>query len=117
MGLSHETGQVTHHIAPDIDAERDKIVADLQRAGQVASLGREQGIWPRTQGYNGGGDPYRTDGMMAVVVLSSTSQPVKAADVPGEELTMREGRDMNLMCRLPVASRSERNESRHAGRH
>jgi hypothetical protein len=23
VGLSHDTGQVTHHIAPDIDAERD----------------------------------------------------------------------------------------------
>ncbi|HSB59173.1 MAG TPA: LssY C-terminal domain-containing protein, partial [Methyloceanibacter sp.] len=25
VGLSHTTGQVTHHIAPDIDAERDRL--------------------------------------------------------------------------------------------
>ena len=27
-GISHLTGQITHHIAPDIDAERDRLMAD-----------------------------------------------------------------------------------------
>ena len=31
--LSRTTGQITHHISPDVDAERDLIVADLTRAG------------------------------------------------------------------------------------
>jgi hypothetical protein len=29
VGLSHYTGQITHHIAADIDAERDALLADL----------------------------------------------------------------------------------------
>ena len=32
VGLSHDTGQVTHHIAPDIDAERDGLMRDLRAA-------------------------------------------------------------------------------------
>ncbi|HLW91343.1 MAG TPA: LssY C-terminal domain-containing protein, partial [Roseiarcus sp.] len=35
VGVSHYTGQITHHIAPDIDAERDLISADLAAAGKV----------------------------------------------------------------------------------
>src|SRR5258707_6082529 len=34
VGLSHDTGQVTHHIAPDIDAERDLLMRDLREAGK-----------------------------------------------------------------------------------
>ena len=29
-GVSHLTGQITHHIAPDIDAERDALIADIE---------------------------------------------------------------------------------------
>ncbi len=35
VGLSYTTGQVTHHIGPDVDAERDRIIAELQKAGAV----------------------------------------------------------------------------------
>ncbi len=38
VGLSHTTGQVTHHIAPDVDAERDRLVGELQQAGMVQSV-------------------------------------------------------------------------------
>src|SRR2546427_628383 len=38
VGLSHRTGQVTHHIAPDVDTERDGLVADLVRAGQLGKI-------------------------------------------------------------------------------
>jgi hypothetical protein len=37
-GLSRDTGQITHHIAPDIDAERDRLIADLQSAGQLSGM-------------------------------------------------------------------------------
>ena len=30
VGLSHDDGRVTHHIAPDIDAERDLLTGDLE---------------------------------------------------------------------------------------
>ena len=32
-GISHLTGEITHHIAPDIDAERDYLMASLARPG------------------------------------------------------------------------------------
>ena len=32
VGLSRYTRQVTHHIAPDVDAERDTLLADLAAA-------------------------------------------------------------------------------------
>jgi len=38
VGLSHTTGQITHHIAPDIDAERDTLVRDLEATGRLTAL-------------------------------------------------------------------------------
>jgi hypothetical protein len=64
VGLSHETGEITHHIAPDLDAERDKLMADLGRVGWVAERWRVEGIGPTEDGRNGGGDRYFTDGMI-----------------------------------------------------
>jgi hypothetical protein len=32
LGVSHCTGQITHHVAPDIDAERDLLSNDLAAA-------------------------------------------------------------------------------------
>jgi hypothetical protein len=69
VGVSHFTGEITHHIAPDIDAERDLIVADLAAAGHVASTTRIVGVGRRRNGVNGGGDRYFTDGMMLSAVL------------------------------------------------
>jgi hypothetical protein len=62
VGFSHYTGQVTHHIGPDIDAERDLLMQDLKKAGMVEALFQISGIGPTLFGRNGGGDPYYTDG-------------------------------------------------------
>lgn len=62
VGLSHDTGQVTHHIAPDIDAERDLLMRDLRDAGMVQTLFQISGTGPTMFGRNGEGDPYHTDG-------------------------------------------------------
>jgi hypothetical protein len=35
VGLNHLTGQFTHHIDPDIDRERDALIADLTATGQL----------------------------------------------------------------------------------
>jgi hypothetical protein len=70
VGLSHTTGQITHHIAPDIDAERDRLMDDLVRAGQLATLFAVTGIGPTLNGRNGGGDRYFTDGELDVGVLA-----------------------------------------------
>lgn len=69
VGLSTDTGQVTHDIAPDIDAERDGLAADLTRAGMVATVYAVSGVGPTLTGRNGEGDRYRTDGEVRVLVL------------------------------------------------
>jgi len=62
VGVSHYTGQITHHIAPDIDAERDELAADLAAAGKVQDIYETSGIGPTLNGHNAGGDRYFTDG-------------------------------------------------------
>ena len=69
VGLSHTTGQVTHHIAPDIDAERDRLVAELREAGVARSVEWKDGFHAEREGKNGGGDPWHTDGRLAIVTL------------------------------------------------
>ncbi|OAI41363.1 hypothetical protein AYO41_01550 [Verrucomicrobia bacterium SCGC AG-212-E04] len=71
--LSRTTGQVTHHIGPDIDKERDFLIANLQQAGCVKELRWIDDFHSQHSGTNGGGDPWRTDGRMAVVVLKDAA--------------------------------------------
>jgi len=72
VGLSHTTGQVTHHIGPDLDAERDRLIAGLQQAGVTEKVFWLDGF-QKLQGKNGGGDPWRTDGRLKVASLALTS--------------------------------------------
>jgi hypothetical protein len=69
VGLSHTTGQITHHTAPDIDAERDKLFADLQRTGELSEEYFINNFHHIRQGRNGGGDPWFTDGRLEVGVI------------------------------------------------
>ncbi|MCA0010533.1 LssY C-terminal domain-containing protein [Mesorhizobium sp. B292B1B] len=69
VGLSHDTGAITHHIGPDIDAERDFLIRDLTTAGMLVSTSDLEGIGATTHGRNGGGDPYFTDGKAVLGVL------------------------------------------------
>lgn len=69
VGLSHTTGQITHHIGPDVDAERDLIMTGLENAGWVQEESYEEGFHQNREGRNGGGDPWQTDGRLGVVVL------------------------------------------------
>ena len=71
VGFSHYTGQVTHHIGPDIDAERDLLMRDLTEAGMLDARFKISGIGPTLFGRNGGGDPYFTDGDIAFAELVS----------------------------------------------
>ena len=73
VGFSHTTGQVTHHIAPEIDAERDKVAADLGAAPGV-ELSWIDDFQPQKSGRNGGGDPYVTDGRLAVLTAPPATQ-------------------------------------------
>lgn len=67
--LSRFTGQVTHHIGADVDAERDFVIDDLTRAHAVEKVYQMTGSGPTFYGRNGGGDPYFTDGEVKVAVL------------------------------------------------
>lgn len=69
VGLSHTTGQVTHHIGPDVDAERDLIMTGLQNAGWTKREFYINDSHPQTEGRNGGGDLWRTDGRLGAVIL------------------------------------------------
>jgi hypothetical protein len=73
VGLSHTTGQITHHIGADIDAERDTLVRDLDAAGWLVERFFVTGVGPTFDGRNGGGDRYYTDGELAVGVLASAA--------------------------------------------
>jgi len=70
VGLSHRTGQVTHHIAADVDAERDQLFADMQQSGQLAVEYRTVGLGLTRQGRNGGGDLFHTDGDIRIGVIA-----------------------------------------------
>ncbi|MBV8620118.1 MAG: LssY C-terminal domain-containing protein [Curvibacter sp.] len=66
VGVSHLTGQVTHHIDGDVDKERDKLAADLARQPTLAQEWLS-GFQLEMRGRNGGGDPYFTDGRLCVI--------------------------------------------------
>ncbi len=70
VGFSHLTGQLTHHIAPDIDAERHGLIVDLSHAGWLTRVYQVTGVGATIAGRNGGGDHYDTDGELTIGVLA-----------------------------------------------
>jgi len=71
VGINRETGQVTHHTAPNIDAERDLLFADLQSTGDLEEVYYEDDFHKVRAGKNGGGDPWTTDGRLEVGIIAS----------------------------------------------
>jgi hypothetical protein len=69
VGVSHYTGAVTHHIAPDVDADRDLLATDLEAAEMVDAKYQVTGVGLTLTGRNGGGDPYYTDGEVWILRL------------------------------------------------
>lgn len=69
VGLSRDDMRVTHHIAPDIDSERDLFTADLKTARVVDTIYEVTGTGPTINGRNGEGDRYYTDGEVKLSVL------------------------------------------------
>ncbi len=70
VGLSHTTGQITHHIAADVDTERDYLFRDLKATGDLASQHVLDNFHKTREGRNGGGDPWHTDGRLVVGVIA-----------------------------------------------
>ncbi len=72
-GVSHLTGEITHHIGADVDAERDALMAALGAQGRTGPPWSKAGCGATREGRNAGGDAYATDGMMSVGVLRTTA--------------------------------------------
>lgn len=71
VGLSHTTGQITHHIDGDIDAERDRLFNQLIATGMLIDTKYRDDFHKQRSGYNGGGDPWHTDGKLALGQISN----------------------------------------------
>jgi len=69
VGLSHDDGRITHHIAADIDADRELLTAGLRKAKVTEKIYEVTGIGPTINGRNGEGDAYHTDGEVKISVL------------------------------------------------
>jgi len=78
VGVSHFTGAITHHIDADIDAERDGLVSDLEKAGMATAKYQVTGVGPTLAGRNGGGDLYYTDGEVWILRLVEDCRKEKA---------------------------------------
>ena len=80
--LSRDTGQVTHRIAPDVDAERNRLIEGLDNARMVTGIYQMNGIGPTLNGRNGEGDPYHTDGEIWVArLVVAGSEAAKPAEI------------------------------------
>ena len=73
VGLSHTTGQITHHIDGDIDAERDHLLESLRRANKIMNLEKVNQFHKIDHGVNGGGDAWHTDGDLWAATLKSAT--------------------------------------------
>lgn len=73
--LSRTTAEVTHRISPDVDAERDLLLAELAAANRLLGIRWIDGFHRELQGRNGGGDPWHTDGRLSVATLVRTTAP------------------------------------------
>jgi hypothetical protein len=68
--ISRTTGGVTHKISADVDKERNKLVLDAHRSGVLGTCYWIDSFHGEKRGKNGGGDPYYTDGRLAVGIIS-----------------------------------------------
>jgi hypothetical protein len=75
VGFSHTTGQITHHIDGDVDAERDHLFANLKSTGDLSDTYEIPDFHRVKQGRNGGGDAWKTDGALMVGVIEIRVAP------------------------------------------
>jgi hypothetical protein len=71
VGFSHTTGKITHHIAADVDVERDRLIEDLTQTGRLAESYFINDFHQVRQGNNGGGDLWTTDGRLRIGIIMS----------------------------------------------
>jgi hypothetical protein len=102
VGLSRDDGRVTHHIAPDIDADRDLLTADLRDARVTEKIYEVTGIGPTVDGRNGEGDKYYTDGEAKISVLAEgcDRQAAPAAELANPPLVTIKNAVWNVIAEL-----------------
>lgn len=83
VGLSHTTGQITHHISGDVDAERDRLMNGLRQASVLSDCYWVDDFHKTRSGRNGGGDAWHTDGRLEVGVIAGDDPPER--ERPAEE--------------------------------
>jgi hypothetical protein len=69
VGFSHTTGQITHHIAADVDVERDHVIETLKSTGRVMVESIDD-FHEVHEGFNGGGDRWQTDGKLLIATVT-----------------------------------------------
>ena len=72
VGFSRTTGQITHVTASNVDAERDFLFKCLEATDDLAEHYVVTGFHKHLEGFNGGGDPWRTDGDLYVGVIAES---------------------------------------------
>jgi hypothetical protein len=78
VGLSHTTGEITHHIDGNVDVERDHIIETLRKTDLLVEVRIVAGFHTILDGKNGGGDAWHTDGSLSVAVTKPISQTAPA---------------------------------------
>jgi hypothetical protein len=71
----------THHIDSDVDSERTLVVTELAQTAYVVNDTTRSGFGKETHGFNGEGDPYFTDGKVAVLTLANVARPPLATQI------------------------------------
>jgi hypothetical protein len=79
IGLSHTTGQITHHISGDVDEERDHVFENLKQTGMLAEEYTVDDFHKKLEGRNGGGDKWHTDGRLFVGIIAAEPKMAPAA--------------------------------------
>ena len=69
-GISHLTGQVTHHIDGKVDREREQLITDLKQAHCLRRVSRVRNRRLDKHGRNAGGDSFQTDGYLEIALLT-----------------------------------------------
>jgi len=90
----HTWNLTTHRVAADVDESRDNLVAEAISTQSVRAVGWVGGVGEATSDQprrNLTGDPYFTDGLRAVLFLSSSPVPTAAVRrLPGSRHPFRE---------------------------
>src|SRR5262249_39201720 len=74
-------GEAAHHIPPDVDAERDALLADVSVAGQIVTLYQVTGVGVTLAAHTSSGDRYYTDGELSIGVVPDGNQLQPAAPI------------------------------------